>query len=87
MVIPNSSWVYIGNRRVWVSAHFNESGDVYLYVPRDGRYRAWHKPYWVGTPEYARDKLADGTHWVMSSYAETQASVLLAFYPEAHIIR
>lgn len=80
---PDSSWFEYGNQRKWVTASYQEDGDVYLYVPRDGRYWLWHKSYWVGVPEYARDKdYRTGLHWVMSTYAEAQVSVLQAYYPE-----
>lgn len=81
---PHSSYFdYGGGSRRWVTASYQEDGDVYLYVPRDGRYWLWHKAYWVGTPEWARDKdYKTGLHWVAQPYAHQNVTVLQAFYPE-----
>ena len=74
-------------RRYHVQAQLQESGDVYLYVPRDGRYWDWHRSYWVGIPEWAREKqYSTGLHWVAEPYAELAISLLQAFYPEADVI-
>ena len=57
-------------------------------MPRDGRYWVWHKSYWYGVPEHARDKdYRTGLHWVSAGYAESAVSVLQAFYPELVIER
>lgn len=80
---PESSWFEYGNQRKWVTASYQDSGDVYLYVPRDGRYWRWHKVYWVSVPEWARDKdYGTGLHWIAATYADQQVGVLRAFYPE-----
>jgi len=86
---PQSSTFYDNSGRAWhVSAQYQPSGDVYLYVPRDRRYWLWHKSYWHGVPEWARDKdYSTGLHWVAQPYAASAVSVLLAFYPEAEILK
>jgi hypothetical protein len=85
---PQSSSFRDPHGRVWpVSARYQEDGSVYLYVPRDARYWSWHKPYWVGIPEWARHKdYATGLHWVSASYAASAVSVLVAYYPECVIV-
>lgn len=70
-----------------VQAQYQPSGDVFLFIPRDGRYWDWHRSYWVGIPEYAREKqYASGLHWVFEPYADMAVSLLQAYYPEAIIL-
>lgn len=85
---PQSSWfIDTGGRRYKVQAQLQESGDVFLMVPRDGRYWDWHRSYWVGIPEWAREKhYSSGLHWVAEPYADLAISLLQAFYPEAEVI-
>lgn len=84
----SSDFVDPSGRRHHVKAEFQPSGDVYLFVPRDARYWLWHKAYWNGVPELYRDKdYASGLHWVAETYAESAASVLKAYYPEADIVK
>jgi hypothetical protein len=60
---------------------------VYLEVPRDSRHAAWHKAHWWSVPEWAREKLDDGTYRVDAKYADVATSVLRAYYPHAVILQ
>lgn len=83
-----SSVFYDPKGRRWpASAQYQEDGSVYLYVPRDERYWRWHKAYWNGAPEFARDKdYVTGLHWVAQSHADIEVSVMRAYYPETLVI-
>lgn len=71
-------------RRVTPHAQVGEAY-VYLWVPRDARHGPWHKAHWWSVPEWAREKLDDGTYRVDGKFADVATSVLRAYYPEAVI--
>lgn len=58
---------------------------TYLFVPRDERWLLWHKSYWVGIPEWARDKMADGVYRIDDAYGQLAVSLLLAYFDEATV--